>query len=65
MSAPPEGEGGSILARGCLLSGVITVMVVVGLKAISFRLPPLGILLVAGALWVFFFMIVVRRARRE
>lgn len=63
MNQPPQ-ERGSILARGCLLSGVITVLVVVGLKAVSFRLPPLLLLLAAGALWVFFFMIVVRRATR-
>lgn len=64
MSAPPDAPGRSILARGCLLSGVITILVIVGLKATAFRLPPLVLLLVAGALWIFIFMLVVRRATR-
>jgi hypothetical protein len=58
-----SGEGESILRRGCFLSGIVTVLVIILLKRIAFRLPFLWVLILAGVLWLFFFMLMVRRSR--
>lgn len=60
MSArPPDQE--SIVRRGCFISGVVTVIVLVVMRRFLFRLPPLGMLLLAGLLWVGFFVFIMRR----
>jgi hypothetical protein len=58
-----SGEGEGLLRRGCFLSGVVTVLVIILMKRIAFRLPFLWVLILAGALWLFFFMVMVRRGR--
>jgi hypothetical protein len=62
MSGRPNG-GQSLVARGCFLSGIVTVLVIIALKRFAFRLPFIWVLILAGALWLFFFMIVMRRAK--
>jgi hypothetical protein len=60
MSAkPPERE--SIARRGCFISGVVTVIVLVVMRRFLFRLPPLGMLILAGLLWIGFFVFIMRR----
>lgn len=51
----------SIMRRGCFISGVVTVIVLVVLRRFLFRLPPLGMLIFAGLLWVGFFVFMIRR----
>ncbi|HEY8293635.1 MAG TPA: hypothetical protein VIG44_14190 [Thermomicrobiales bacterium] len=49
------------MRRGCFISGVVTVIVLVVLRRVLFRLPPLGMLVLAGLLWVGFFVFMLRR----
>ena len=63
---PPEtDEGQSVLVRGCLLSGVVTVLVIVALKIAAVRIPFFWTLILAAALWMIFFVVTVRRAGRK
>ncbi len=55
------GEQESLMRRGCFISGVVTVIVLIVLKRFLFRLPPLGILVLAALLWVGFFVFILRR----
>ncbi len=57
-----EHEQESLMRRGCFISGVVTVIVLVVIKRFLFRLPPLGILVLAGLLWVGFFVFILRRS---
>ncbi len=56
-----RGDQESIMRRGCFISGVVTVIVLVVLRRFLFRLPPLGMLVLAGLLWVGFFVFMLRR----
>jgi predicted RND superfamily exporter protein len=56
-----RGDQESIMRRGCFISGVVTVIVLVVLRRVLFRLPPLGMLVLAGLLWVGFFVFMLRR----
>jgi len=49
------------MRRGCFISGVVTVIVLVILREFLFRLPPLGMLALAGLLWIGFFVFILRR----
>lgn len=60
MSAHP-GDGESLMRRGCFISGVVTVIVLIVLREFLFRLPPLGMLVLAGLLWIGFFVFILRR----
>jgi hypothetical protein len=61
MSArPPESE--SLARRGCFISGVCAVLALILLREFLFRLPPLGMILLAGALWLGFLVLYVRVA---
>jgi len=60
MSANPD-DGESLMRRGCFISGVVTVIVLIVLRAFLFRLPPLGMLALAGFLWIGFFAFILRR----
>lgn len=60
MSAP-GGDQESLMRRGCFISGVVTVIVLIVLREFLFRLPPLGMLALAGLLWVGFFVFILRR----
>jgi hypothetical protein len=51
----------SMMRRGCFLSGVVTVIVLVVLRWVLFRLPPLGMLVLAGVVWMGFFVFMLRR----
>lgn len=62
MSTKPGAEE-SLFRRGCFLSGVVTVLVIIALKRLAFRLPFTWILILAGALWLFFFMVMMRRGK--
>jgi hydrogenase/urease accessory protein HupE len=62
MSEKPD-EQESFLQRGCFLSGVVTVLVIVLLKRIAFRLPFMWVLLLAAVLWLGIFMAMMRRRR--
>lgn len=59
MSAP-QNQQESILRRGCFISGLLAVIALIVLRSIAFRLPPLGIFILAGVLWLFFLMIFMR-----
>jgi hypothetical protein len=59
MSANRNQE--SLMRRGCFISGVVTVIVLVVIKRFLFRLPPLGILVLAALLWIGFFVFILRR----
>ncbi|MDQ6833789.1 MAG: hypothetical protein M3008_10340 [Chloroflexota bacterium] len=50
------------MRRGCFISGVVTVIVLVVLRRFLFRLPPLGMLALAGLLWIGFFVFILRRS---
>ncbi len=50
----------SIAQRGCFISGVLAVIVLIILRRFLFRLPPLGVLVLAGALWFGFLVIYLR-----
>lgn len=54
-------EQESLMQRGCFISGVVTVIVLVVLRRFLFRLPPLGMLILAGLLWLGFFVFLLRR----
>jgi hypothetical protein len=54
-------EQESLMQRGCFISGVVTVIVLVVLRRFLFRLPPLGMLILAGLLWLGFFVFMLRR----
>ncbi len=56
-----EDERASLMRHGCFISGVVTVIVLVVLRRFLFRLPPLGMLVLAGLLWVGFFVFILRR----
>ncbi|MHB8644530.1 MAG: hypothetical protein ACYDAR_01930 [Thermomicrobiales bacterium] len=56
-----RGDQESLLRRGCFISGVVTVIVLVVLRRFLFRLPPLGMLVLAGLLWIGFFAFILRR----
>jgi hydrogenase/urease accessory protein HupE len=62
MSEKPEARE-SFMRQGCFLSGVVTMLVVVLLKRIAFRLPFTWILLLAAVLWLGIFMAMMRRRR--
>ncbi|MGI8687932.1 MAG: hypothetical protein ACR2M3_05060 [Thermomicrobiales bacterium] len=49
------------MRRGCFISGVVTVIVLIVLREFLFHLPPLGMLLLAGLLWIGFFAFILRR----
>ncbi len=49
------------MRRGCFISGIVTVIVLVIMRRFLFRLPPLGMLVLAGLLWVGFFVFILRR----
>jgi hypothetical protein len=61
--SPQPDERESILRSGCFLSGVVTVLVVIALKRFAFRLPFVWVLILAGGLWLFTFMVMVRRGK--
>lgn len=54
----PDGE--SLARRGCFVSGVCAVIVLIVLRRFLFRLPPLGVLVLVGALWFGFLVLYVR-----
>ncbi len=54
-------EQESLMRRGCFISGVVTVIVLIVIKRFLFRLPPLGILVLAALLWIGFFVFILRR----
>lgn len=56
-----RGDPESIVRRGCFISGVVTVIVLVVMRRFLFRLPPLGMILLAALLWVGFFIFIMRR----
>lgn len=56
-----RGDQESLMRRGCFISGVVTVIVLVVIKRFLFRLPPLGILVLAALLWIGFFAFILRR----
>jgi hypothetical protein len=56
-----HGDQASIMQRGCFISGVVTVIVLVVLRRFLFRLPPLGMFIIAGLLWIGFFVFLLRR----
>jgi hypothetical protein len=58
---PNEGE--SIVRRGCFFSGVAAVFAIILLKRFAFRLPFIWVIILAGALWLFFFMVMMRRGK--
>ncbi|MGI8856880.1 MAG: hypothetical protein ACR2JW_14110 [Thermomicrobiales bacterium] len=59
MSAkPPEQE--SVARQGCFISGVCAVLTLILLRALLFRLPPLGMIVLAGLLWLGFLVIYMR-----
>ncbi len=60
MSETPD-DRESLMRRGCFISGVVTVIVLVVLREFLFRLPPLGMLALAGLLWIGFFVFILRR----
>ncbi len=64
MSAHPD-EQGSIIRRGCFVSGLIAVIVVIVLRQFLFRLPPLGALLLAACIWFGIFVLYMRRGDRR
>ncbi len=49
------------MQRGCFISGLVTVIVLIVLREFLFRLPPLGMLILAGLLWIGFFVFILRR----
>lgn len=55
------GDQESIMRRGCFISGVVTVIVLIVLREFLFRLPPLGMLILAALLWIGFFAFILRR----
>ena len=59
MSAPRRAEE-SALRRGCFGSGLLAVIALIILRSLAFRLPPLGIIILAGVLWLFFLMLFMR-----
>jgi hypothetical protein len=56
-----RGDQESLMRRGCFISGVVTVIVLIALRRFLFRLPPLGMLILAGLLWLGFFVFILRR----
>lgn len=60
-----RGDQESIMQRGCFISGVVTVIMLVVLRRFLFRLPPLGMLVLAGLLWIGFFIFIVRRGGKR
>ena len=61
MSAkPPTAE--SLARRGCFTSGVCAVLALIVLREFLFRLPPLGMIILAGVLWLGFLMLYMRIA---
>lgn len=64
MSANPD-DGESLMRRGCFISGVVTVIVLIILREFLFHLPPLGMLAFAGLLWIAFFVFILRRGRNR
>lgn len=50
----------SLARRGCFISGVCAVLVLILLREFVFRLPPLGMIVLAGALWFGFLVLYVR-----
>ena len=60
-----RGDQESLMRRGCFISGIVTVIVLVVLRGFLFRLPPLGMLVLAGLLWVGFFAFILRRGARR
>jgi hypothetical protein len=61
MSAkPPAPE--SLARRGCFTSGVCAVLVLILLREFVFGLPPLGIIILVGVLWLGFLMLYMRVA---
>jgi hypothetical protein len=56
----PEEE--SLARRGCFISGVCAVLALILLREFLFHLPPLGMIALAGALWLGFLVVFVRVA---
>lgn len=54
----PEQE--SLARRGCFISGVLAIIALIILRRFLFRLPPLGVVALAGALWFGFLVLYVR-----
>ena len=59
-----QGKPESIARRGCFISGVVAVIVLVVLRRFLFRLPPLAMIVLAGLLWLGFFVVYMRRGYR-
>ena len=51
----------SVAGRCLFISGIVTVIMLVVMRRFLFRLPPLGMLALAGLLWVCFFVFMMRR----
>ncbi len=60
MSANRPEREESIARQGCFISGVCAVVVLILLREFVFRLPPLGMIVLAGALWLGFLVLYVR-----
>ena len=56
-----RGDQESVMRRGCFVSGVVTVIVLVVLRRFLFRLPPMSMLILVGLLWLGFFIFMLRR----
>ncbi|MCA1667405.1 MAG: hypothetical protein LC793_08415 [Thermomicrobia bacterium] len=50
-----------MMQRGCFISGVVTVIVLIVLRRFLFGLPPLGMVIFAALLWIGFFVFILRR----
>ncbi len=59
MSAKPP-EQGSLARQGCFISGVCAVLALILLREFLFRLPPLGMIILAGLLWLGFLVVYMR-----
>lgn len=50
----------SLARRGCFISGVCAVLALIVLRRFLFRLPPLGMIVLAGVLWFGFLVLYIR-----